>query len=287
MEARSQLRHRPTRDYPIFMDREQFVNEAATSATALQFNPSTGPSAVSVAPKQPCPQSTHRAADMPQKCALLAAILACLGLTVLLPSVLHAQPAATPAPVSTVSTTMRPALSQVAQTVNSLNIRKWKAPNPVREETTANVAAIQRDLNGTLATLLQQADTEPTSVPAAFAVYRNVAALYDTLLRVVQTAELAAPDSEINQLEATLKTLEGARANLGDAILTGTQREQAEVAQLRTALASATAAARQQSSHTTVIDDGPAPAKTTHKTTSSRRKSTKTTSKPQEQKPQP
>ena len=223
---------------------------------------------------------------MPQKCALLAAILACLGLTVLLPSSLHAQPAATPAPTSTVSTIMRPALSQVAQTVNSLNIRKWKAPNPVREETTSNVAAIQRDLNGTLATLLQQADAAPTSVPAAFAVYRNVAALYDTLLRVVQTAELAAPDNEINQLETTLKTLEGARANLGDDILTGTQREQAEVAQLRASLASATAAARQQSSHTTVIDDGPAPAKTTHKATT-RKKSTKTTSKPPDQKPQP
>ena len=275
MEARSQLRHRPTRDYPIFMDREQFVNEAQTSPTAQH---STA--------KQPCPQSTHRAADMPQKCALLAAILACLGLTVLLPSSLHAQPAATPAPTSTVSTIMRPALSQVAQTVNSLNIRKWKAPNPVREETTSNVAAIQRDLNGTLATLLQQADAAPTSVPAAFAVYRNVAALYDTLLRVVQTAELAAPDNEINQLEATLKTLEGARANLGDDILTGTQREQAEVAQLRASLASATAAARQQSSHTTVIDDGPAPAKTTHKATT-RKKSTKTTSKPADQKPQP
>lgn len=177
--------------------------------------------------------------------------------------------AAAPAP-STVSTTMRPALSQVQQTLNSINIRKWKAPNPVRDEVSGDVSAIQRDLNGTLSNLLQQADAAPTSIPAAFAVYRNVDALYDTLLRVVETAELAAPDPESNQLEATLKTLEKARASLGDAIFTGAQNEQAEVARLRTSLASATAELQRKPARTTVVEDGPAPAKTHHRTTTKR-----------------
>lgn len=178
---------------------------------------------------------------------------------------------------STVSTTVRPALSQVAQTLNGLTIRKWKAPNPVREEATANVAAIQHDLNGALANLLQQADAAPTSIPAAFAVYRNVDALYDTLLRVVETADLAAPDPEANQLEATLKTLENARATLGDAILSGAQNQQGEVVRLRTALASA--AQQREHAKTNVIDDGPEPAKPHHRTTT--KKSTPAKKKPE------
>jgi hypothetical protein len=275
------------------MDWERFVNEPANAATTPQFNLQRGDGIVRRPSMQPHLERRHRAADMPQKLRLLAVIAACLGLLFTTSGRASAQPAATPAPAdtSTVSTTIRPALSQVAQTLNSLNIRKWKAPNPVRDEATSNVAAIQRDINGTLATLLQQADASPTSVPAAFSVYRNVDALYDTLLRVVETAELAAPDNESNQLEATLKTLENARANLGDAILTGTQNEQAEVARLRSALASASASTPQHTSHTTVVDDGPAPAKTHHRSTSSRNKTTKTTGQSdkdkQNAKPQP
>ena len=196
--------------------------------------------------------------------AAMVAITVCL----LVQSFASAQ-AAAPAP-STVSTTMRPALAQVQQTLNSVNVRRWKAPNPVRDEISGDVSAIQRDLSGTLATLLQQADAAPTSIPAAFAVYRNVDALYDTLLRVVETAELAAPDAEANQLEATLKTLERARASLGDAILSGAQTEQAEVLRLHTALSSANAELQRKSSKTTVIEDGPAPEKPHHRTTSRR-----------------
>ncbi|HKR28381.1 MAG TPA: hypothetical protein VJS11_13045 [Acidobacteriaceae bacterium] len=203
---------------------------------------------------------------MPASRISLTAAVVAVAIGLLVHTFASAQ-AAAPAP-STVSTTIRPALSQVGQTLNSLTIRKWKAPNSVREEATANVAAIQHDLNGTLANLLQQADAAPTSIPAAFAVYRNVDALYDTLLRVVETADLAAPDPEANQLEATLKTLENARASLGDAILSGTQNEQGEVVRLRTALANASASQQHERSKTTVIDDGPEPPKPHHRTTS-------------------
>ena len=258
------------------MEQEQFVNEMAvpnrTPVLKLLHAQQTPPQTS----KQPRPQTPHRAADMPVSRIPLAAAIVALAVCLLVHTFASAQ-AAAPAP-STVSTTIRPALSQVAQTLNSLSIRKWKAPNPVREEAIANVAAIQHDLNGTLANLLQQADAAPTSIPAAFAVYRNVDALYDTLLRVVETADMAAPDPEANQLEATLKTLESARASLGDAILTGTQNEQGEVVRLRTALASA-AAQQREHPKTSVIDDGPEPPKPHHRTTT--KKSTPEKKKPE------
>lgn len=205
--------------------------------------------------RQPERKAGHRDRDMVITRALLMALL------VTVPALMAAQ---APAPAtSTVSSTVRPALSQVAQTLNGVDVRRWKAPNPVRDEVQGDIAAIQRDLSGTLAGLLQEADAAPTSVPAAFAVYRNVDALYDTLLRVVETAELAAPEGEEAQLESALKNLEGARSSLGDAIQSGSQTEQSELMRLRTVMASA-AATQHTAVKTTVVDDGPVRHSTTH-----------------------
>jgi hypothetical protein len=154
------------------------------------------------------------------------------------------------------SASVRPALSQVAQTLNSVSTRRWKAPQPVRDEADQNINSIQRDLNGTLAGLLQQADNAPGSVPAAFAVYRNIDALYDTLLRVVETAELAAPDNEESQLESALRSLEGARGSLGDSIQNGALSQQTEVVRLRAAIVAAQAAPKAPVK-TVVVNDGP------------------------------
>ena len=201
-------------------------------------------------------------------------------LLVTFPACLAAQSAGAAAPSSsTVSGILQPALSQVAQALNAINVHRWKAPNPVRDAADGDVSSIQRDLSGTLAGLLQQADAAPTSVPPAFAVYRNVGALYDTLLRVVETAELAAPDNEQAQLEAALKSLEGARNSLGDSIQSGSQSQQTELVRLRTAIITA-AAVQKVPVKTTVVDDGPTPSKTTHKRTTTTKKPASTSSQP-------
>lgn len=217
--------------------------------------------------RQPERKAGHRDRDMLISRALLMALLVAVSAS------MAAQTAA-PA-TSTASSTVRPALSQVAQTLNGVDVRRWKAPNPVREEVQGDIAAIQRDLSGTLAGLLQQADTAPNSVPAAFAVYRNVDALYDTLLRVVETAELAAPENEEAQLESALKNLEGSRSSLGDAIQSGAQTEQAELMRLRTVMASA-AVTQHTAVKTTVVDDGPVRHTTTHHRRSTTEKKTAT-----------
>ncbi len=156
-----------------------------------------------------------------------------------------------------VSSTLRPALGQVSQALNSINTRHWKAPNEVKSAADQDVSSIQRDLSGTLAGLLQQADAAPGSVPAAFAVYRNVDALYDTLLRVVLTANLAAPDTEANALQGALSTLESARSSMGESILSASQKQQSELVNIRSALAKAAQVQRAPVT-TTVVDDGPA-----------------------------
>jgi len=192
--------------------------------------------------------------------AVLASLpLACLPLTV----AAQAQaPAADPAHL--ISTTLHPALAQVGQAITQLNIRRWKAPNEVRDAADQDVASIQRDLTGTLAGLLDQSDAAPGSLPAEIAVYRNVNALYDTLLRVALTANLAAPDNEATALGSALNGLESARSDLGAQIQIVAQAQQTEFVRLRTAIAAA-AVAQRQPVKTTVVDDGPA--KEVHKET--------------------
>ncbi len=161
---------------------------------------------------------------------------------------------------------LHPALSQVSQTMVSLNISRWKAPGEVRGATQQNVDSIQRDLNGTLPGLLATADATPGSVFAVFPVYRNIDALYDVLLRVSQTAMLAAPENEANSVNDALSKLESARSDLGNSILNNSKSNEAEVVRLRASIQQAAAVQAAAPPKTTIVNDGPAtPAPTTKK----------------------
>jgi len=239
------------------MEREPSVNEAGCPGTALSCLSGEG--------WQPSASWPHRPAHMFLSRVSMALLVATLSWSVSAQSA--TPPAGAPAdPPITVSATLRPALSQVGQSLSSINVHHWKAPNEVKSAADQDVSSIQRDLNGTLAGLLQQADAAPGSVPAAFAVYRNVDALYDTLLRVVLTANLAATDQEATSLQAALSTLESARGSLGDSILTASQSQQSQLIRIRTALAHAVTVQRAPVT-TTVVDDGPAETKPRRKTT--------------------
>jgi hypothetical protein len=235
------------------MELERFVNETEEAAPTL-----LGVGTHSSDPiRQPSAGNLHRPGDMSFNRVKMALLTASLSSFVLAWTVSVSGQNAPADAASSVSSTLRPALAQVSQTLGSISIKKWKAPNEVRAAADQDVGSIQRDLNGTLAGLLQQADAAPGSVPQAFAVYRNVDALYDTLLRVVLTANLAAPDNEAGALQSALSSLEGARTSLGQSILNSSQAQQTELVRIRTALSKA-AAAPAPPAKTTVVDDGPA-----------------------------
>jgi hypothetical protein len=159
------------------------------------------------------------------------------------------------------------ALSEVQSSTSALNISRWKAPGEVRQATQQNVDSIQRDLGNTLPGLLAQADAAPGSVPPSFAVYRNVDALYDVLLRVSETANLAAPPSEADSVASALQRLETARSQLGDAILQASQNREAQIVSLQATLKKVPAPVEVKTE--TIVDDGPVKtaAKTTKKKT--------------------
>jgi hypothetical protein len=156
------------------------------------------------------------------------------------------------------------ATAHLRRALDSINVPKWKAPGDVRQTSMSDVDSMQRDVsgNGTLPALINTALADPSKVSPAFAVYRNVDALYDVLLRVSETAQLAG-SSDANLLEDQRSALEDSRTQLGAALLQSSQAQDTEVVHLRSTAAAATPP---PPATKTVVDDGPATkAKTTKK----------------------
>jgi hypothetical protein len=206
-------------------------------------------------------------------------------------------PAQTPAPQAapTVASILQPAAVQTGQALSALNIRRWKASNDVKDAQQGNATSIQNDLNSTLPGLVTQADAAPGSVPEAFAVYRNLDALYDVLLRVTENATLEAPRNEVEGLQSALDSLQKARSALGESIVNQARGQQAQLTQLRSAIQRAEAAsAEHPQEKTVVVDDGAVTTPAHHRRTvkkktpaSSSSSSTSTSGQTQQSKPQP
>jgi hypothetical protein len=172
-------------------------------------------------------------------------------------------PAATvaPAPISFAMTNLRPALANVQTAITNLNVSHWKAPNDIRVTTQQDVNSMQRDLNTTLPALMAQADTAasgngPAALSPAFAVFRNLDALYDVMLRVTETAGLAGSASDASSLEEARAGLEDGRAKLGAWLLQAIGAQDAKVAHLQAPVA-AQAPAAPPAPNKIVVNDGP------------------------------
>ncbi len=156
------------------------------------------------------------------------------------------------------SALLQPTLNELRSTIAGLRISKWKAPGPVKDEALGNTGSIDRDLQSTLPGLLSQADAAPQSVANSFAVYRNLDALYEVVLRVSSTADLAAPDEEAANLSHSLMTLDAARRALADSILSSSHALETALEKARQAPPAAPAPTPPPP--TTVVNDGPAAA---------------------------
>jgi hypothetical protein len=121
-------------------------------------------------------------------------------------------PAAAPSPL-TESGFLTPALDRVQQTLGALRLERWKK-GEVRDEVADEIGDIERDLKETLPPLLHEADANPGTVSKALPVSRNIDALYDVLLRVVETARFNAPADQVAELQKALTGLADARRDL-------------------------------------------------------------------------
>ena len=198
-----------------------------------------------------------------KKCSIRTFSLAALTLALLVPagtthaqSVAAAAPGPTTAPAAAPIGSLRPALANVQAIVASLNVPRWKVPSATRANVQQDVASMQRDLTATLPGLLVEAEaaTGPGVLSPSFAVFRNLDALYDVLLRITETAALANAEADAAGLESARADLEDGRGRLG---LWLTQAITAQDARLAQAPAAAAHAAPPASPSKVVVTDGP------------------------------
>ncbi len=170
--------------------------------------------------------------------------------------------AAAPAPTAFAMMNLRPALANVQTAITNLNVGHWKAPNDIRAATQQDIASMQKDLNTTLPPLLAQADSAasangPAALAPAFAVFRNLDALYDVLLRVTETAGLAGSAADSSNLEDARAGLEDGRAKLGNWLLQAIGAQDAQVVRMQAPAAARAPAAAATTPNKIVVNDGP------------------------------
>jgi hypothetical protein len=169
-----------------------------------------------------------------------------------------------------VSTQLQPALSSVRQATDLTRVDKWKRGN-IRDEAAQNISQIQKDIDVTLPPMLRDADTAPASLSKLLPISRNISALYDVLLRVVEASRVVAPDEQVAQLQQALVTLGNARLAFGERMQTASAAIEKQVSDLRASL-QAQAEKAAATAKPVAVPCTPAPTHTTTKRKTSSRK---------------
>jgi len=148
------------------------------------------------------------------------------------------------AATATPSAVMQPALGSLRQALEVLRPEKWKAAGAVTAESASDIGSLERDLDSTLPPLLAAADVAPGSAAQLLPAYRNVEALYDVVVRVTQTAVLAAPAQQSEALQQATAALQQSRRDFGDLLNGAAQAQDRQLrdAQTRVRTLEATAA---------------------------------------------
>jgi hypothetical protein len=131
----------------------------------------------------------------------------------------------------------------VQQTVSALKVEKWKR-GTVRDEAGGHISSILRDVHTTLPPLLATADAAPGTTSKMLPVSRNLAALYDVLLSVVEAARISGSADDLNQLQQALTSLGTARDALDDRMLASVNALEKQEVDLRSSLRASEAAKR-------------------------------------------
>ena len=133
------------------------------------------------------------------------------------------------------SALLQPALDTLEQAIGVLKVEKWKGGS-VRAEAGTNVSSIMRDLQSTLPPMLKEADAAPGTMSKVLPVSRNIDALYDVVLRVVDSASVSAPGEQLAPMQDAMTGLSKARHALDDRILDMAAAREKQIGDLQVAL---------------------------------------------------
>lgn len=179
------------------------------------------------------------------------------------PPVPPSGPAGQNTPVSYASVTqLNGLLSQIEATskttqgdLGKLRIEKWKADGNYKKQALGNVDSIQRNLQGALPEIIGQLRNAPEDVRASFKLYRNLDALYDVMVGVVEDAAAYGSKDDMQSLSNDLSAFEGTRRQLAERIENLASSKEGELARMRTQLQSLQAQVEAAPPKKIVVDD--------------------------------
>ena len=279
MEARSQLRHRPT--CKIF-NLNDFRLPATLSQTAGAESASILLNAGKLVSCGDSSKLMKRKLTLRWLCAL-AFLLATAAAQA--PPAPQANAATPPVPYSSVSqlNLLLSQLDQAAQATHTdlskLKIDKWKADPNSKQQTLGNVASLQRNLQGALPEIIAELKTSPENLTSTFKLYRNLDAVYDVFSSVVEATGAFGSKEDFQALGNDLTALERSRRSFADRVETLAGAKEVELTKLRSALQAAQAAATPPAPPKKVIVDDTEPVKkpVKKKTTTAAKPTTTTT----------
>lgn len=124
-------------------------------------------------------------------------------------------------------------LDEVNQTVGAVRLEKWKRGS-VRDSAETNINAIQHDMKGALPALMKDADAAPGALSKVLPLSRNVDALYDVLVHLVEQSRVSGTSEDAGQLQQAMSDLEKARVTLDNQILQTATVQEKQIVDLRT-----------------------------------------------------
>jgi len=131
-----------------------------------------------------------------------------------------------------ISGLLQPAFDTVSRTLDGVHIDKWKKGS-IRDEASANIDSIRKDLRTNIPQLLQEADAGPGTVGKLLPLSNHLAAVYDVLLRVSEASRVSGPDDQAAQLQQALLSLSKARLALNERVQGSADALEKQVADLR------------------------------------------------------
>jgi hypothetical protein len=145
--------------------------------------------------------------------------------------------------------------------LGKLRIEKWKADGSYKKQVLGNVDSIQRNLQGALPEIIGQLRKAPEDLPISFKLYRNLDALYDVLVGVVEDASAFGSKNDLQSLSNDLSGFEGSRKQLAERIDNLSSSKEQELTRLRAQLKTLQAEVEAAPPKKIVVDDTEPPKK--------------------------
>jgi hypothetical protein len=149
---------------------------------------------------------------------------------------------------------IKQAIPLINTSLVSTRPQKWKVKADEHVADERNYLSIHHDLEDVLPNLIKAAQASPHSIAQAIAVYRNLNALYDVVVRLQQTAALTGKE-DAPLLQDVLTRLEALRGMMAEKMITLAGQQEQALAQAQKTLADQAAAAAAPKK--IVADDNP------------------------------